>query len=266
MVPNHSCAIYPRARILVLAKRIIPTVLCRGRTMVKGIAFDSWRSIGLAAQAVRTHSMRGVDELVLLDISATAEGRGPDLKLVEMLAETCFMPLAVGGGIRSLADVRALLGAGADKVVVGHGALVDPHLVRNIADAVGCQAVVVAVDYRLPPVARNPWSYIEKRRLTHGLNRWCHLQQRRGAGEILLTCVDLEGRMSGFDVDAVEMVSARLDIPVIANGGCGTYEHMAEALRAGASAVAAGAMFAFTDNTPAGAAEYLAGQGMEVRR
>ena len=230
-----------------LAVRIIPTILCRGRTMVKGQQFNAWRSVGLAAQAVRIHQQRGVDEVCLLDIGATPEGRGPDLDLVRELSEDCFSPLAVGGGVRTVEDVRALFRAGADKIVIRTGS---PGLVKEAAGVVGRQAVVAALDYgpgQTPAVIR--------------AREW----EIAGAGEILLTSMEREGMMVGYDLETIAAVARAVDIPVIAHGGCGTYQHMVEAVEAGASAVAAGAMFQFTDQTPRGAAEYLAQHGIEAR-
>jgi len=244
-----------------LAKRVIPVMLCRGRTLVKGKAFDSWRSVGHAAQAARIHQARGVDELVLLDIGATPEGRGPDLGLVEELADGCFMPLAVGGGVRTVSDVRALLKAGADKVVVCTAATRDPNFIAKVAHIAGSQALVVAIDVRdnlvhthcgAQPTCYHPvW--------------WALRAAARGAGELLLTSMDREGEMQGYDLELIRQVSDAVEIPVIAHGGAGHPSHMLEALQAGASAVAAGSMFQFTDETPCSAAEYLAQRGIEVR-
>lgn len=245
----------------MLAKRIIPTLLCRGRTLVKGKGFHSWRSVGVVEQAVRIHQARGVDELVLLDISATKEGRGPDLALVEELAADCFSPLAVGGGVRSVADVRALLRAGADKIVIGTAALRDPDIVRKLADAVGSQAIVVSIDFVDGYVAIESGQNMTSR----DPERFAMAMEQEGAGEILLTSILSEGGMSGYDLAMTYMVASSVGIPVIAHGGCGTYEHMREAIEVGASAVASGAMFQFTDNTPLGAAQYLNAQGIEVR-
>lgn len=244
-----------------LAHRIIPTVLCRGRVLVKGEGFNAWRSCGLVAQAVRIHQARGVDELILLDIAATAEGRGPDLALIEELTAECFMPLAVGGGIRSVKDVQALLRAGADKVVVNSGAIEVPNLIQDICHIVGSQAIVASIDVKDGSVyGRNAT------RLTKFSPTWWALRlQARGAGEIMITSVVREGTMAGYDLQLVRNVAHALHIPVIAHGGCGSYEHMKQALEAGASAVAAGAMFQFQDATPKGAAQYLAQHGHEVR-
>ena len=237
-----------------LAKRIIPTLLVRGRQLVKGQQFNSWRSVGHAVQAVRIHQARGVDELMLLDITATAEGRGPDLQLVDELTRECFMPLAVGGGVRTIADVKALLRAGADKVVIRSGGT---ELVRRVADVVGRQAIVAAID--IP--GNGPSVYEDKDQWRRCARHW----QDAGAGEIMLTRMGREGTMQGYDLELIYEMSHAVGIPVIAHGGCGTYQHMLEAIEAGADAVAAGAMFQFTDATPRGAAEYLAKHGIEVR-
>lgn len=247
-----------------LAKRIIPTILCKGRQMVKGIAFESWRSVGSAQQGVRIHQARGVDELVLLDISATAEGRGPDLQLVGELTAECFMPLAVGGGIRTVEDVKRLLRAGADKVVIGTmGFSAIPNVVKDVAEAVGSQAVVVSIDVRAGEV----YTHGGRHRAGHGIGavEYAQILEREGAGEILLTSIEREGALRGYDLELIRTVSAAVKIPVIAHGGAGTYQHMLEAIQAGADAVAAGSMFLFTEATPRGAAEYLAQHGVEAR-
>jgi cyclase len=246
---------------MALAKRVIPVMLCRGRTLVKGKGFDSWRSVGHAAQAARIHQARGVDELVLLDIAATPEGRGPDLGLIEELAAECFMPLAVGGGVRSIEDVRALLKAGADKIVVCTAATRDPTFIAQVAHVVGRQALVVAIDYR----ERLVYTHCGQQATCFHPVWWAIRAAVRGAGELLLTDMDREGAMAGYDLGTISEVAAAVDIPVIAHGGAGSYEDMSEAIKAGASAVAAGALFQFTDATPKEAARYLAWKGIEAR-
>lgn len=245
-----------------LAHRVIPTILCRGRQMVKGVGFDAWRSVGLAAQAVRVHAMRGVDEVCLLDIGATREGRGADLALVEELSEVLFAPLSVGGGIRTLADVKALLRAGADKVVIGT-AFVDLTEMKRIADTVGRQAVVASVDVRAGEVVWESGTIsVSTQSEPVGYAKLC---ADVAAGEILLQCVERDGTMTGYDLPLIRRVARAVGVPVIASGGAGCYAHMQQALEAGASAVAAGAMFQFTDQTPRGAAEYLQANGIEAR-
>jgi cyclase len=247
-----------------LATRVIPSILCRGRQQVKGKQFHSWRSVGLAAQAVRVHQARGVDEVVLLDVGATPEGRGPDLALVEELAEVMFAPLAVGGGIKTLEDVRALLRAGADKVVIGtaaHDCGDRCNLVAKCAEIVGSQAVVAAIDVKGDRVVKRCGTEVT----VWKPSGFARLMEGMGAGEILLTSIDREGTMNGYDIDLIRVVSHSVSIPVIAHGGCRGYGDMADAIHAGASAVAAGALFQFTDARPRQAAEALAGYGIEVR-
>ena len=242
-----------------LAHRVIPTILCRGRALVKGERFNAWRTVGVAATAVRIHAARGVDEVCLLDIGATPEGRGPDLSLVRELSEVLFVPLAVGGGVRSLADVRALLAAGADKVVIGEAAFCQDDLVGRCTDAVGCQAIVVALNVDRDSVV------MRGRTVFVGAARAAESMKAAGAGEILLTSIEREGTMQGYDLDLIRSVAGAVDIPVIAHGGCRGYEDMAAAIEVGASAVAAGALFQFTDATPRGAAKYLQEHGIEAR-
>jgi imidazole glycerol-phosphate synthase subunit HisF len=231
-----------------LAKRIIPTLLFRGEQLVKGARFNSWRSVGHVLQAARVHAARRVDELVVLDIAATPEGRGPNLPLVEKICEAMFTPVTVGGGVRSVQDVQDLFNAGADKVAIRTCS----DLIEEVAGRFGRQAIVASLDVPYP--GATAWACQKALEL-----------EARGAGELLLTAIEREGTLEGYDLDMVRAVAKHLGIPVIAHGGCGTYEHMREALAAGASAVAAGAMFQFTDQTPKGAARYLAEVGTEVR-
>lgn len=242
-----------------LAVRIIPTVLCRGRQLVKGKGFDSWRSVGLAMQAMRVHAGRGVDEICLLDVSATREGRGPDLEMVRELSDFLFCPLSCGGGVRSVEDVKALLRAGADKVVIGAAAWTD-SIISRAAATVGSQAIVVTCDAVIAPEAVVGTRCV--REVAPARANWA---QEQGAGEILLQAVERDGTGCGYDLPLIKAVSQAVSIPVIASGGAGSYEHMRQAIEAGASAVAAGAMFQFEDATPKGAAEYLAAKGIEVR-
>lgn len=222
-----------------LAVRIIPTLLYRGDQLVKGKQFNAWRSVGHIEQAVRVMASRGVDEMVLLDIGATPEGRGPDFERVKRLTSYAFTPVTVGGGVRSVDDVRDLLAAGADKVAIKSAYEIIPQCVKRF----GSQAIVQAIDIEWGvPFARATM-----------------------AGEILLTSIDREGTMQGYDLDLIRAVSQAVDIPVIAHGGCSGPEDMLAAIKAGASAVAAGALFQFTDWTPRSCAEWLAENGVEVR-
>lgn len=245
----------------MLARRVIPTLLCRGRTLVKGERFNSWRSVGHVQQAARIHNAREVDELCVLDITATPAGRGPDFAFIEELVGECFMPVSVGGGIRSVDDVRELLRCGADKIVIGTAAIEDPTLIPKLRDKVGSQAVVVSIDYADGRVAKACGKYLTEIEVV----AWAQACELHGAGEILLTAVVREGTMLGYDLETVGKVAAAVRIPVIAHGGAGSYEDMRKAIHAGAHAVAAGAMFQFTDQTPRGAALYLHKRGIEAR-
>lgn len=236
----------------MLAKRVIPTMLVRGRTLVKGERFDSWRSIGHAAQAAKVHAKRGVDELMILDIAATAEGRGPDLDLVRELSEGCFIPITVGGGVRSVRDIDALLRAGADKVCIKSALVTHPTLVGDAASRFGRQAIVCALDIAAPYFVHSV------RSMARTLECW-------GAGEILLQDVERDGTLTGYNLELIREVSNAVSIPVIASGGCSSYADMVSAFRAGADACAAGALFAFTDATPRGAAQFLKRNNIEVR-
>lgn len=246
---------------MTLAYRIIPTLLVRGRELVKGVSFDSWRSVGLAMQSARIHSFRGVDELMILDISATREGRGPDLELIEELTHSSFIPLSVGGGIRSVDDAYDLLRAGADKVVVCTGFNEVPNLIQNLSTTFGKQAIVVSIDVKQGRFHTRCGTH--DTRIDALMAAEC--AQSCGAGEILLSSVELDGTMNGYDLFTLRKMASVLEIPVVASGGCGKYEHMHQAIEAGASAVAAGAMFQFTDATPRNAAYYLDQENIEVR-
>ncbi len=233
----------------MLAIRIIPTLLQRGSTLVKGERFNSWRSVGHALQAINIHQARGVDELIYLNIAATPEGRGPDFKMVKSLTRECFVPITVGGGVRSVEDVQGLLNAGADKVAICTAGTLD--FILYISRKFGSQAIVVVVEH-----------FTEINNL---IPLWAVRLEDCGAGEILLQSKERDGTMQGYDLELIRSVCNAVSIPVIASGGCSGYEDMYNAIQAGASAVAAGALFQFTDATPKGAAEYLKARGIEVR-
>ncbi len=191
------------------------------------------------------------------------ERRGPDLELIKELTKDCFMPITVGGGVTCIKDVEDLLNAGADKVAIG-SATQDMKLVESMAKRFGCQAIVVSVDYRESPYG--PAAYVHNGE--HGYGNAVALAvnlANAGAGEVLLTSINREGMMAGYDLKTLKDVCERTSVPVIAHGGCGMYEDMHGAIQAGAHAVAAGSLFQFTDSTPRGAAEYLKTKGVEVR-
>jgi len=244
-----------------LASRIIPVVLTKGAQLVKGKRFDGWRSCGNALQAARIHAGRSVDELVFIDIDATPKNHMIDPRIVERLTTDCFSPVTVGGGVRSLREINLLLRAGADKVLIGTAAIEQPEVLRLAADRFGSQAIVASLDVCNGQVRTG----CNRRRWNYGFVWHAKRLEEKGAGEILLNSIDRDGTMEGYNIELIERVAKAVSIPVIACGGCSGYDDMHRALQAGASAVAAGALFLFTDATPAGAAQYLHEQGVEVR-
>lgn len=250
----------------MLKTRLMPTLLYKEFGLVKGTRFDPGRRVGSVMQAVKVYNLREVDELVFLDVAATREGREPDYELIDEIADECFMPLAVGGGIHSVEHVRKLLRVGADKVVVNTAAVERPALVREIASVFGSQAVVASIDVS----TTNGFPEVVTRAGTHRTGRDAVACAKElvaaGAGELLVGSVDRDGTMEGYDLVTLRAIASVVDVPVIASGGAGSYEHMAAALEGGASAVAAGAIFHFTQQTPQEAKNYLRSKGVATRR
>lgn len=246
--------------------RIMPTLLYKDTTLVKGEGFDSWRRVGSLLQAVKVYNMREVDELVFLDITATEQGRGPDIALVDDFADDCFMPLCVGGGISTVEDVRNLLMAGADKISINSAAIKNPQLISNIASKFGAQCVVVSIDYKVENGTPMVYTHSGTKETGREALEWAQEAVSLGAGEILLTSIERDGTMQGYDVEFIRKVSQAVDVPVIASGGAGNYEDMYKALNEGkASAIAAASIFHFTEQTPLEAKHYLKEKGIPVR-
>jgi cyclase len=249
----------------MLARRLIPCLDVAGGRVVKGVRFQALRDAGdPVAQAAR-YDAEGADELVLLDIAASHEARGTLLELVSRVADTLFIPFTVGGGIRSVEDARAALRAGADKVAVNTAAVRDPALVTRLADEFGRQCVVAALDAK-----RNRGRFevmVRGGREPTGLDAvaWAVRLERLGAGEILLTSMDTDGTRNGYDLPLTRAVARAVAIPVIASGGAGTLEHLAQALDAGAHGVLAATLFHFRGTTLREARAYLAARGYPVR-
>jgi cyclase len=247
--------------------RVMPTLLFRDVGLVKGVGFDSWRRTGSALQAIKVYNMREVDELVFLDIQATPDGRAPDFAQIDELADECFMPMTVGGGVRNPDHVGGLLAVGADKVAINTAALARPKLIEEGALRYGTQCIVVSIDVRRRPDGRlEVMSHCGKTPTGRDPVEWAKQAEALGAGEILLTSVDRDGTFSGYDIDLTKSVVEAVKIPVIASGGCGSYQHMADVLRdARADAVAAASIFHFTEQTPREAKLFLKSQGHHVR-
>ncbi len=254
-----------------LAKRIIPCLDVDAGRVVKGVRFVDIRDAGDPVEIARRYDEQGADEITFLDITASHEGRETMVHVVEQVAGEVFIPLTVGGGIRSVADVRRMLVAGADKVAINTAAVREPELVRAAARAVGSQCIVVAIDAKRVSGPGEPprWEvYTHGGRRPTGLDavEWARRMNTYGAGEILLTSMDRDGTKEGFDLELTRAVAEAVEVPVIASGGVGTLEHLAEGiLEGGADAVLAASIFHFGEHTVGEAKRYLASRGIEVR-
>jgi imidazole glycerol-phosphate synthase subunit HisF len=256
-----------RAAYLMLKVRVIPCLDVKDGRVVKGVNFEGLRDAGDPVEAAQAYDASGADELCFLDIAASRENRGTLLDLASRTAEHCFMPLTVGGGVRTPEDVRALLLAGADKVSFNTAAVADPEVVGSAASRFGAQCIVVAIDAKVVEPGR--WEIF-----THGGSRptgidavaFAKDMERRGAGEILLTSMDRDGTRDGYDVELTRAVADAVRIPVIASGGVGSLAHLAEGVLLGhASAVLAASIFHFGTHTIAEAKAHLAAAGIPVR-
>jgi imidazole glycerol-phosphate synthase subunit HisF len=254
----------------LLTKRIIPCLDVKDGRVVKGVKFVDLRYKGDPAEHARRYDEEGADEIALLDITATTEGRRAMLDVIARTADETFTPLTVGGGVRTEADVEALLEAGADKVSLNSAAVSDPELIRRCADRWGSQAIVVAMDVRAQPEGHPAnWEVV-----THGgrtrtglsVREWAERVAQLGAGEILLTSMDRDGTLSGYDLELLRMIAETVDVPVIASGGAGTLEHLRDGIALGhASAVLAASIFHDGTYRIGQAKEFLAKAGIPMR-
>jgi len=252
----------------MLKNRIIPCLDVKDGRVVKGVNFVDLIDAGDPVEQARLYDAAGADELCFLDISASHEGRDTILDVVGRTAEQCFMPLTVGGGVRSVDDIRRLLLAGADKVSINSAAVARPELVADAAQRFGSQCIVVAIDAKARPNGDGWEVYTHGGRQPVGLDAvaWAQQVVTLGAGEILLTSMDRDGTKAGFDIHLTRRIVDAVSVPVIASGGAGTLDHLAEALQAGhASAVLAASIFHFGTFTIAEAKAHLAAAGVPVR-
>lgn len=252
----------------MLAKRVIPCLDVTDGRVVKGTKFLNLRDAGDPVECAKMYDRQGADELVFLDITASSDGRATMLSVVERTAEQCFMPLTVGGGIRTVDDFKTMLRAGADKVSINTSALQRPELISEAAEAFGSQCVVVAVDAKRDgPGKWRVYTHGGRKPTERDAIEWVVEAARRGAGEILLTSMDADGTCGGYDLELTRAVSRAVGIPVIASGGAGELEHLAEVLQTGqADAVLAASIFHFGKHTVAEAKDHLAMRGLSVRR
>ncbi|WP_409449957.1 imidazole glycerol phosphate synthase subunit HisF [Aromatoleum sp.] len=252
---------------MMLAKRIIPCLDVNAGRVVKGVNFVELRDAGDPVEIARRYDEQGADELTFLDITASSDARDIILHVVEQVAEQVFIPLTVGGGVRTVDDVRRLLNAGADKVSINTAAVDNPQVVADAAAKVGSQCIVVAIDAK--QTAPGKWQvFTHGGRNNTGLDavEWARKVAALGAGEILLTSMDRDGTKSGFDLGLTRAVADAVPIPVIASGGVGTLEHLAEGVSQGrADAVLAASIFHFGEHTVREAKELMRERGIEVR-
>jgi len=250
----------------MLAKRIIPCLDVTSGRVVKGVNFLGLRDAGDPVEVARRYDEQGADELCFLDITASSDERAMILNVISAVAEQVFIPLTVGGGVRSVDDVRALLNAGADKVSINTAAVQNPDLVRAASAKVGSQCIVVAIDAKRSDGRWEVFTHGGRRATGMDALEWASRVQALGAGEILLTSMDRDGTRNGYDVDLTRAVSDRVEIPLIASGGVGGLEHLAQGILQGhADAVLAASIFHYGEYTVGQAKDYLAQQGIEVR-
>jgi len=253
----------------MLAKRIIPCLDVTGGRVVKGVNFVELRDAGDPVEIAARYNEQGADELTFLDITATSDGRDLILHIIEAVASQVFIPLTVGGGVRSAQDVRRLLNAGADKVSFNSAAVARPDLIEEASDRYGAQCIVVAIDAKARPGGQGWEVYTHGGRQGTGLDvvEWARRMARFGAGEILLTSMDRDGTRSGFDLALTRAVSDAVPVPVIASGGVGSLEHLADGIQlGGADAVLAASIFHYGEYTVGQAKELMARRGIPVRR
>lgn len=256
---------------MALAKRIIPCLDVDNGRVVKGVQFVDIRDAGNPVEVAKRYDEQGADEITFLDITATSDGRGTTIDMVEEVASQVFIPLTVGGGIRKVEDVRTMLNAGADKVAINSAAIFNPEFVKEACDAFGSQCIVLAIDAKKVSGESEPnkWEIF-----THGGRKetgidaveWAIKMESYGAGELLVTSMDRDGTKSGFDNELMQAITSRVKIPVIASGGVGNLQDLVDGVKVGgAEAVLAASIFHFGQHTVQEAKQAMAEQGIEVR-
>jgi cyclase len=249
----------------MLRTRVIPVVLLNGYSVIKTIKFDVRRNLGNPITVARVYNTRNVDELVLLDIDASKQGRGIDLFTVQDIARECFMPLAVGGGIRSISDIKSLLQKGADKIIINTIALENPDFIQESASVFGCQCIVVSVDIKIKDGQHAIYSKVDNQFSKIPPVEWCQRAADLGAGELFINFVDHDGALDGIDESYIKTITESVGVPVIGCGGISTPDDAAKMAKSGASGVAAASIFHFTNYTPLDCKKAMAEAGFPVR-
>jgi len=250
----------------MLKTRIIPTLLVKLTGLYKGKNFSSDRNVGSILPSIRTYNLRDVDEIVILDIEATANNSDPNFDLIKDISENCFVPMTVGGGINDISQVQKLFRNGADKISINSHLYEDLDFISKISRDFGAQSIVASIDVKK---IENEWmcfSHNGKNNTEIEVLDWCKKLENKGVGEIMLCSIDKDGMMNGYDQDLIKYISKNINIPLIVSGGASSYEDFEKAIINGASAVAAASIFHFTYRTPNEAKDYLLSKKIPVRR
>ena len=250
----------------MLKIRIIPTLLWKNFGLVKGISFESWRGVGAVLPSINVYNSRDVDELFLFDICGNQEVYDPDFDAIEEFSNHCFVPFTYGGGIKNIAQIQRLLQVGADKISLNTAIYEQPNLLEKAAKKFGSQCIVASLDVKLIDKEYFCFSHSGSQFTNRSPFPLVKELESKGVGELLITSIDRDGTMKGYDIELLSEISNAVKVPVIASGGAGTYEHMKQAIEyCGVSAVAASSMFHFTEQTPQEAKNYLSERGIAVR-
>lgn len=249
----------------MIKTRLIPVIILKGEIVVQSFGFKKWLPIGNVKTAIEFFVNWDVDEILILDMEASRENRGPRLDIIDLAARECFLPLTVGGGIRSLETIRAVLNAGADKVSINSYALESPEFIRRAADRFGSQCITISIDARKTANGYEVFTANGKRATGKTPAAWAQEAERWGAGEIFLNSIDRDGSRLGYDIDLLKSVTSVATIPVIACGGVGQISHLTQGAQAGCQAVAAANIFQHTEHSTIAAKSHLQKSGVPVR-
>lgn len=250
----------------MLCHRVIPIIQYYQGKSVKSLQFKEIRMFSSPVSTARIYERQDVDELIFLDIRAYIENRRPEFDLIGDIIDSCFMPVSVGGGVRSLQDIRDLLSVGADKVILNSYALENPRIIAKASELFGAQCVVISIDARNENGIYQIYGESGTRLYDISVAEWAQKAEKLGAGEIIITSIERDGMLNGLEIPLIRQVTENVSVPVIACGGIGKLEHLVEGIRdGGASAVTAGALFLYTEVSPMRAKSYMAEQGILMR-
>ena len=249
----------------MLKKRIIPTLLMKNMGLVKDVGFKSTRRVGSILPQIKIYNLREVDELIILDITATISKNEIDFNEIAGFAKYNFVPLTVGGGIKKLKQIEKLLSIGADKISINTISYYDDKFIKEAVYNFGSQCIVGSVDYRLIENKRVCFSHSGQINENKDLENWISELEQLGVGELLITPINLDGTMNGYDIEMLEKIRTKVSLPIICSGGCGSYKDMLKAIKAGSDAVAAASIFHFTELTPYGAKLFLSEKNIPIR-